>query len=343
MTRIAVFGAGAIGCWVGGRLATGGADVTLVGRPRVLDELGRGLQVSELGGGQWTVHPALATEAVDAELILVTVKSAQTADAARALANTTGTIVSLQNGVRNVATLRELLPGRRVLAGMVPFNVVRRGPGSYHRGSGGDLKIEHAAAAAPFTEACLRADLACELRDDMTAVQWAKLVMNLNNAINALSGLPLQAELSQRAFRRILADAQREALALVKQAGIAVARLTLVPPRMMPALLELPDAVFRRLAGRVVAIDPYARSSMWDDLEAKRATEIAYINGEVVALAERLGTRAPVNAALVELVHVAEAGGKRDFDAAQLAHALHSITATPPATAPTSSASRNLP
>jgi 2-dehydropantoate 2-reductase len=226
---------------------------------------------------------------------------------------------------------------------MVPFNVVRRGPGSYHRGSGGDLTIEYADAAAPLTEACLRADLPCELREDMTAVQWAKLVMNLNNAINALSGLPLAAELSQRAFRRILAGAQREALDLIRRAGISVARLTLVPPRMMPALLELPDAVFRRLAGRVVAIDPYARSSMWDDLEAKRPTEIAYINGEVVALAERQGTRAPVNAGLVELIHTAEAGGKRDFDAAQLAHALHSITANPPATAPTSSASRNLP
>lgn len=343
MTRVSVFGAGAIGCWIGGRLAVGGAEVTLVGRPRVLDALERGLQISELGGGQWTVHPALATEAVDAELILVTVKSAQTADAARALASTTGTIVSLQNGVRNVALLRELLPGRRIVAGMVPFNVVRRGPGSYHRGSGGSLTIENVDAAAPFTEACLRADLACELRDDMAAVQWAKLVLNLNNAINALSGLPLQVELSQRAFRRILAAAQREALTLLSQAGIRLARLTLVPPRVMPRLLELPDPVFRRVAGRVVAIDPYARSSMWDDLEANRPTEIAYINGEVVALAERLGTRAPVNAALVELIHAAEAGGKRDFDAAQLAHALHSMTAKPPATAPTSSASRNRP
>ena len=343
MTRIVVFGAGAIGCWIGGRLAVGGADVTLVGRPRVLDELARGLQVSELGGGQWTVHPALATEVVDAELILVTVKSAQTADAARALAGTTGTIVSLQNGVRNVPLLRAALPGRRVVAGMVPFNVVRRGPGSYHRGSGGTLKVENIDAAAPFTEACLRADLACELRDDMAAVQWAKLVMNLNNAINALSGLPLATELAQRAFRRVLAAAQREALGLLREARIRIARLTAVPPRWMPPLLELPDAVFHRLAGRVVAIDPYARSSMWDDLEARRPTEIPYINGEIVALAERLGTRAPINAALVELIGAAEAGGKRDFTGEQLAQALQSITANAPATAPTSSASRNLP
>lgn len=346
MTRVVVFGAGAIGCWVGGRLAVGGADVTLVGRPRVLDELARGLQISELGGGQWTVHPKTATEVPaggDDELILVTVKSAQTAEAAAALARTTGTIVSLQNGVRNVPLLREALPGRRIVAGMVPFNVVRRGPGSYHRGSGGNLKVEHVDAAAPFTEACLRADLPCELRDDMTAVQWAKLVMNLNNALSALSGVPLQQELSQQSFRRVLAAAQREALSLLGRAGIPIARLTAVPPRWMPRLLELPDFVFRRLAGHIIAIDPYARSSMWDDLQAKRPTEIAYINGEVVALAERLGTRAPVNAALVELIRAAERGGKRDFSGEQLRHALHSITANAPATAPTSSASRNLP
>ncbi|HSN25660.1 MAG TPA: 2-dehydropantoate 2-reductase [Kofleriaceae bacterium] len=343
MPRIVIFGAGAIGCWIGGRLAVGGADVILVGRPRVLGELERGLQISELGGGQWTVHPTLATEARDGDVILVCTKSAQTADAARALAGTTGTIVSMQNGVRNVPVLRDALPGRTVLAGMVPFNVVRRVPGSYHRGSGGTLAVENRDAAAPLTEACARADLALELRDDMLAVQWAKLVLNLNNAINALSGKPLAAELGQRGYRQILADAQREALELLRAANIHVARVTLVPPRWMPRLLALPDPLFRRLAGRVVAIDPYARSSMWDDLEAKRPTEIDYINGEVVALAERLGTHAPVNAGLVRLVREAEAGGKRDFSSEALRQALQSITANAPPIAPSSSASRNRP
>ena len=336
-----VFGAGAIGCWIGGRLAVAGTDVTLVGRPRVLDELARGLQVSELGGGQWTVHPKTTTEIVDGDLILVTVKSAQTADAARALAGTTGTIVSLQNGVRNVPLLREALPGRRIVAGMVPFNVVRRGPGSYHRSTSGALTLERSGTA--FAEACRRADLPCELRDDMPAVQWAKLVINLNNATNALSGLPLQQQLAQRDYRRVIAATQREALSLLRQAHIAVARLTPLPPRLVPWVLELPDAVFQRLARRLVAIDPTARSSMWADLEANRPTEIDYINGEIVALAERLGTRAPINARLVELIRAAEAGGKRDFSAKELVQALHSITANAPATAPTSSASRNRP
>jgi len=146
--------------------------------------------------------------------------------------------------------------------------------------------------------------------------------MNLNNAINALSGIPLAAELAQRAFRRCLAAAQREALELLAVANQDVAKLTAIPPRWMPRLLRVPDGMFRILARRVVAIDPAARSSMWDDLEAKRPTEIDYLQGEVVALADRLGRTAPVNRKLVELIRAAEAGGKRDFEGPELERAL---------------------
>jgi 2-dehydropantoate 2-reductase len=325
---IAVFGAGAIGCWVGGRLAAGGADVTLIGRNRVLDELKDGLRVTELGGGDERAKPALATApsaAIGAALTLVTVKSAQTAEAGAALASVlpdSAVVVSLQNGVRNADTLRAALPGRRVLAAMVPFNVVRRETNTYHRASGGIMRIDDDEAAVPLLDACKRARLPIERRTDMPAVQWAKLVMNLNNAINALCGLPLATELAQRPFRRCLAAAQGEALELLTEARQSVARLTPLPPRWMPRLLDVPDRVFRILARRIVAIDPEARSSMWDDLEAKRPTEIDYLQGEVVALGERIGRPAPINRTLVRLVRAAEAGGKRDFTAAELTAAL---------------------
>lgn len=320
MTRIAVFGAGAIGCWVGGMLAAGGADVTLIGRARVMDELAGGLRVSDLAGGDRRVAVRVATEpsvAMDADLVLVTVKSAATSEAAAALAGVRGPVVSFQNGVRNVDVLRATLP--RVLAGMVPFNVVRRGPGVYHRASAGAIMIE----ASPAADA-LRALTPMQPRTDMPAVQWSKLLMNLNNAINALSGLPLAEELGQRAYRRCLAAAQREALGLVRAAGIPLARVTPVPPGWLPRLLELPDRVFRVLARRVVAIDPLARSSMWEDLEAKRPTEIDYIQGEIVALGA-----APINARLIALVRAAEAGGRRDYRGDELS----ALLAAPPAAA----------
>jgi 2-dehydropantoate 2-reductase len=328
MSRIAIFGAGAIGCWVGGRLSAGGANVTLIGRARILDELGSGVRTSELHGGTRDATPQLATSvgaAADADLVLVTVKSAQTAEAGRELATVLRprtTVVSLQNGVRNVPTLRDALPDQRVLAGMVPFNVVRRSAGAYHRASEGELMFEAHDAAAPLSEACLAADLPFELRDDMPAVQWSKLVLNLNNAINALSGRPLAEELSQLAYRRCLAAAQREAVELIRASGHPLARVTALPTGWIARLLTMPDPVFKLLARRIVDIDPHARSSMWDDLEAKRVTEVDYIQGEIVALADRLGRSAPVNRALVGLIREAERGGKRDFTGEELCAAL---------------------
>ncbi|MGE0401475.1 MAG: 2-dehydropantoate 2-reductase [Kofleriaceae bacterium] len=326
--EVAVFGAGAIGCWVGGRLAAGGAKVTLIGRPRVLDELAGGLTVTDLEGDRFTVKVTTSTEpsaAAGARIVLVTVKSAQTEDAGKALApfvkDPAAFVVSLQNGVRNVATLRAAL-GRDVLAGMVPWNVVRRAPATYHRGSSGTLMVEHSSRAGELYHALGCGGLGFETREDMDAVQWAKLVMNLNNAINALSGLPLREELSQRGYRRVLAAAQREALSLLARKRQPVARLTPLPPRWMPRALELPDAAFRVLAKKMIAIDPHARSSMWDDFEAKRPTEIDYLQGEVVRLADWLGTTAPINRALVGLVRAAEAGGRRAFSSADLAAAV---------------------
>jgi 2-dehydropantoate 2-reductase len=293
-----------------------------------MSELTSGLRTSELHGATRTATPTLATDATaaaDADLVLVTVKSAATEGAARELAphlKSGAVIVSLQNGVRNVQTLKGALPGRRVLAGMVPFNVIRPAPGHYHRASAGKLMFESSDAAAPLSEACLRAGLPFELRDDMPAVQWSKLVMNLNNAINALSGVPLAQELGDRELRRCLAAAQREAVSLIRAAGQPLARVTPLPTAWLPRLLTVPDGVFELLAGKIVAIDPTARSSMWDDLEAKRPTEIDYISGEIVALADRLGTKAPVNARLVQLVREAELGGKRDYTGPQLRDAL---------------------
>ena len=126
---------------------------------------------------------------------------------------------------------------------------------------------------------------------DMPAVQWAKLVMNLNNAINALSGLPLAAELAQRAFRRCLAAAQREALDLLARAKQDVARLTAIPPRWMPRLLDVPDRVFRLLARASSRSIRTRGRRCGTTSRRRRPTEIDYLQGEVVALAERLGTR----------------------------------------------------
>lgn len=325
--RICVFGAGSVGCYLGGRLQAAGARLIFVGRARIAAELREhGLRFSDYRGARGHVAAAELTfreqlGAVDADLVLVTVKTADTAAAAAALADLPRAIpvVSFQNGLRNADILRAALPGHRVLAGMVPFNVLARGAGAFHQGSSGALVVQQDAAVGADIEALFAsAGLPLQRHADMPAVQWAKLLLNLNNAVNALAGVPLREELSQRGYRRCLAAAQRETLALLAPLRLRLPRLTGVPPRWFPHLLELPDAGFRRLARAALAIDPLARSSMWEDLQAGRRTEVDWINGEVVALAQSQGRTAPVNAALLALVHAAEAGGRRDWSAAAL-------------------------
>jgi 2-dehydropantoate 2-reductase len=237
------------------------------------------------------------------------VKSAATESAANELAEVLapGTVVvSFQNGVRNGETLRSRLTEQVVVTGMVPFNVLNRGAGVFHQGTEGALDVQRDAALAPYLEAFERAGLPLTQHDDILPVQWAKLLLNLNNPINALSNLPLRDELSQRAYRRCLAAAQAETLGILDAAGIKPAQLLAVPMHRFPAVLRLPDFLFRRLASKVLAVDPLARTSMWEDLEAGRPTEIDYLNGEVVRLAKSLGRTAPVNERLVDLIHAAE-------------------------------------
>jgi 2-dehydropantoate 2-reductase len=313
--RIAIYGAGSVGGYLGGRLHEH-ARVTYIGRRRVIDALRlRGLAWSDLHEQRGHI-PARSLDlqidpfaAAKANLILVTVKSSATEAAARELAGVIAPgvpVISFQNGLHNTAILRAVLPRHPVLAGMVPFNVLQRGPGIFHQGSAGELMVESSAALAPFLPLFAAAGLPLSVREDMPAVQAAKLLLNLNNAVNALSGLPLREELSQRAWRLCLAMAQREALAVFAIAGIRPARLTPLPTGWLPRVLEMPDVWFRRLASRLLAIDPLARSSMWEDLEAGRPTEVDAINGEIVRLAAMHATQAPVNARLVELMRDAE-------------------------------------
>jgi 2-dehydropantoate 2-reductase len=321
--RVCVYGAGSIGCYLGGRLAGAGAEVVLVGRERLAGEVGEhGLRITDWQGTDLAVAPAdvsyetTAQGAVGAELVLVAVKSAGTAQAADELAGVIApdaVVISFQNGVRNAEVLRAGLPGRTVLAGIVEFNVVQQGEGRFHAGTEGGLAVEDHPRLTPYLEVFERAGLPLERYAEMLPVLWAKLLLNLNNPVNALSGLPLKTELSQRSFRRCLALAQAETLDVLAAAGITPARLTPLPPHWMPRLLGLPDPVFRALAGKTLAMDPHARSSMLDDLDAGRPTEIDHLNGEVVRLAESTGRNAPVNARLVELVHAAENGGRRDW------------------------------
>src|ERR1700733_1737017 len=312
---IVVAGAGSIGCFVGGVSASAGRRVSLLARPRVIAEIERsGLTLTSLEGSSWHVASQqlkLSDDPnvlADASAVLVTVKSADTAEIADAIARHApldAVIVSLQNGIANAAVLRRHLPGRMVLGGMVPFNVVASGDGRFRRATSGDIVIERDAAD---TAARLSVPgLVMRPTDDIAGVQWGKLLVNLNNAINALSGLPLREQLGNRDWRRLFADQIAEGLMAVRAEGIKPVSSTPVPLSLVPHLLRLPNAVFAIALAPAMKIDPQARSSMWEDLDRRRRTEIDYLQGVITEIADRRGLNVPLSRRIVALIRDAEA------------------------------------
>ena len=321
MSKVTIHGAGSIGCFVGGIWASVGLDVTLIGRAYVGDAIKeQGIRLTDYAGYEEKLSARdikFSTEpnALEgADIIGLAVKSTGTAAAAAEIdrhAKTGAIVVSLQNGISNVATLRGLLPKQTVLAGMVPFNVAALKSGHWHKGTQGDLVAQSHQALAPIVQATRGSPAALTLAPNMTAVAWGKLLVNLNNALNALSGVTLLEELSDRNFRLILAASIREALAILAAAGIKPAKATAFPPKWLPAFVSAPDFFFNTIGLKLQKIDDRARSSMADDFALGRATEIDFLNGEVVNLAKKMQMDAPVNEAIVALVKQVEGSKPR--------------------------------
>lgn len=306
-----------MGCFIGGCWQAAGVPVTFIGRPGIGDDIREhGLTVSDYSGWQkrvtdvdYRTDPNVLGKA---DIIALTVKSGGTAEAARDIVRhgrQGALVISFQNGVSNVDVLEGELGGKfDVVRGMVPYNVAYLGEGGFHKGVAGVLYAEDRPETRSLAQAIGEGPASLVVREDMLAVAWGKLLVNLNNAVNALSGRTLLEQLRERDYRRVVAASQREGLKLLDRAGIRPAKVGAVGPGMLPQVIGSPDWLFNGLFLKKWKIDAKARSSMADDLAAGRKTEIDYINGELVALADRMGAQAPVNRKIVELIRKAEAG-----------------------------------
>ncbi len=309
--KIGVVGAGSIGLFVGGRLAAAGHDVLFLGRQRLKDEIDQvGLCLTDIEGDtvrlnqvDFQIEPS---QLCDCDLILVTAKSSGTAEIGQLIDAhaPTAQVVSLQNGVSNADALRETAPRADVRAGVVAFNVVKTGQGGFRKSTSGGVQIEDPSEvlAQRLNMPGLRVDAV----KDMKPVQWGKLLVNLNNALNALSGETLLHQLQIRGWRRVLAAQMQETLNVLKFEGIEPARYTAVPVHWVPFILRLPTPLFRRIASQMLKIDPAARSSMQDDLRVRRATEIDALQGAVLKLAAVHNIACPTIDAVVQAIQNAE-------------------------------------
>ena len=338
---ILIMGAGSVGCFLGGLLQASGQSVVYVGRPKMLDALAsHGLTLTDLDGRQNIIAArdlrlfsdlpsalGLVGDQSSVEPPVVTflcVKAGATLAAAKILGSSLppgSVVVSMQNGIGQAALAQTVAPSLCFLDGMVSFNIAHLGEGRYHRGTAGFLAAADHPALRPVADAFRAQKLKLRLVADMRPIQWGKLLLNLNNPVNALSGRPLRDELMQAGYRRCLAALQEEALQVLRAAAIEPAQLTAVTPQAFLRVLRLPTFLFRLVARQALKIDAKARSSMADDLSAGRPTEIAWLCGEVERLAQSVGLQAPLNARMQALVEACPQRGA-PYSPRQLAEAL---------------------
>lgn len=335
MVHVGVVGAGAVGAFVGARLLAGNtgegalADlkVTLVGRQSLIDCFrGNGnVLVTHTSNGEVSRHPASKefvvsdqiADVADADIILVAVKGAHTEDVAHSLRKVLPkgvpkTIFSLQNGVANAHILSSIIADKNVtvLPASVVFNVVWSGADFAQR-TPGEIFIQDGPHAALFARLARRGSIPIQVEPDLTAVQYGKLLINLNNAVNALGGIPIVATFKDPHLRKVVSMCIYEAIDVFDRAGIPMKSPKRdASIRVWPRLFGLPDPLFNAIFDIVIKMHPAAKTSMLQDLERGRLTEIDLLNGEVVRVAKEHGFEEPkVNAILVKLIKEAEANG----------------------------------
>ncbi|MCI5218241.1 MAG: 2-dehydropantoate 2-reductase [Candidatus Electrothrix sp. LOE2] len=299
--KITIIGAGAMGCLFGGLLSEQGMDVHLVDvqeeQVAALNE--RGLTILHQG-----VERVVRVRAVTdlaaipvTDVAVIFVKHAQTEAAARTAARLLGSngyALTLQNGMGNAEILADVLGEKRVLCGTTAQGAMVLGPGRIqHSGNGetvlGRWRQGRGEVAAKLAEVFTAAGVGCRAVDDIAPVLWKKLFVNAGiNAVSALTGLRNGQLLEQEAARLLMRDVVAEAMAVAEAYSIAV-----------PA--DIPEHVEQ--VARATASN---RSSMGQDVDNRRPTEIDAINGYIVRKAREVGIAVPVNQTLVRLVQTVQ-------------------------------------
>jgi 2-dehydropantoate 2-reductase len=320
MTRIAIIGAGAIGCALGALLRRAGQDVTLIGRPAQVAAIRRdGLHVDGALGSFTVAIPA--AEALDfrPELAFLMVKTQDVLAAVQAnLAFLTGVpLVTFQNGVRSDALVATLLPPHEIVSAVVNIHANYLTPGTVTVLYPGPLVIGRPFgpndARVEAVAAILRKAVPTSLSHNIRGVHWLKLIVNLNNAFPALTDATFHRIYADPDLREIAVTVMLEGVRVAKQAGIRLESL----PDTPAALIRLIEWFPLRLAAMVLAAKARRMETRWpllgstlQSLQRKRPTEIDYLNGEVVRLGRELGIATPLNAIMVEMVHEVERTGR---------------------------------
>ena len=293
--RVAVLGAGAVGCFYGGMLARAGHTVTLIGRPQHVQVFeAQGLRMQTLMFDE-TVKVQASTDAsavAGADLVLFAVKSPDTASAGASMREHLkpgALVLCLQNGVDNAERLRAVLPGVQVAAAVVYVATEMAGPGHLRHHGRGELVIEPAPASERVAQALIAASVPTELSDNVRGALWAKLILNCAyNALSAVGRIAYGELVQQTGVTEVMRDVVAECRSVAAADGVT-----------LPGDV---DAAVRRIAETM----PSQYSSTAQDLMRGKPSEIDHLNGYVVQRGQALGVPTPANRVLWVMVRLAQ-------------------------------------
>ncbi len=329
--RIFIIGAGAIGCFVGGKLASAGHAVTLVGRARTAAALQtRGLELYAADGAVERVPSINVVASVQEafpdtyDIAVLAVKSYDTATVLDEMAPLEAllppAILSLQNGVGNEEQIAARFGPQRVLAGTITAPVEVKEPGIVQvtkpnfaigladfRGDGEDAGSNSLSSLlSSLSSSFSAAGLPAKVYDDAHSMKWSKLLMNMiGNAASAILAEPPGITFADPRIADLEIDALREALRVMAAAGIRPLNVEKYPLRTLAPLLRFgPRPLLRTALHRVVGGARGGKMpSLFLDLESgKRGSEVAWYNGAIVRKGEEVGVETPVNRLLTETV-----------------------------------------
>src|SRR3984957_19301735 len=292
--KIAVMGAGAVGCYYGGILARAGHEVVLIGRPQHVEAIERqGLRLeTQTFDERIRISASPEASAMQrAQLVLFCVKSNNTESGAAAIRPylaPDALVLSLQNGVDNADRLRALLP-QEVIAAAVYIGVEMAGPGHVRHHGRGELVIEPSKTSDEVARALIAAGVPTDISDNVHGALWAKLILNCAyNALSAITQLPYGRLVNGEGIAAVIRDVVDECVAVAKADDVTI-----------PGDV---DAAVRKIAETV----PGQYSSTAQDLARGKRSEIDHLNGLIVRRGESLGVATPANRLLHAIVKLIE-------------------------------------
>jgi 2-dehydropantoate 2-reductase len=237
-------------------------------------------------------------EIQETDLALIFVKHSQTGEAARTavrLLGDTGYILTLQNGMGNAEIITETAGHKRVICGTTAQGAMLLGPGRIqHSGIGKTIIGMWDQERQPIVDVVAGAFSAAKIEtggaDDIKPVIWSKLFANVGiNGITALTNIRNGELLDLEETRSLVEAVVAEAITVARALQVSVA-----------------DDALENVFGIAEATGSN-RSSMGQDVDAHRPTEIDAINGYIVRRAEELGVEVPVNQSLTNLIKTLQA------------------------------------